>query len=1059
MFLSNLSIKRPVFATMMMLALVVLGLFSMRRLPLDEMPNVEFPFLMVQTVYQGASPEAVEREVTKKIEEAVNPVEGVKRIESSSVEGVSTIFIEFELSTKVMDAQADVRAKLDALRPSLPDDIETPVVSRFDFRQSPIVSLALSGEGWAMRDLTQLATETISRRIETVDGVGNVTVVGGLQREIQILLEPPRMEALGVSPDMVVAALRRENMDAPAGRVERGIGEQLVRVKGRVRDPQQFANVVIAVRGGAPVRLGEVARIADTQEEERSAAEFSGRRAIGIDIRRISGSNIVAVADGVRQAVDELNAQLPRGVRLETIRDNSVWIRESLSDVKTTLVLGALLTVMIVFLFLNSWRSTVITGLTLPVSVISAFLAIYMFGFTINTMTLMALSLAIGMLIDDAIVVRENIVRHVEHGEDHYTAAGQGTSEIGFAVLATTMSVLAVFIPVGFMGGIVGKFFFEFGITVAFAIAVSLFVSFTLDPMLSSIWYDPQAEGHAERGPVGKLLERFNGRFRELGVWYRGVIAWALDHRKATAGIALGAFVLAMSLFGVGAVGGEFMPKSDRSEFEITLETPVGSTLAYTRSKADEVDRFVRALPEVQYTYLSIAGGMQATVTDGTLYVRLKPRAERSRGQEEMMVVLRRELQHFRGLRAYVLEAGGMGGGQRPIQVNILGPDLTQLEGISGRALAAVRDVPGLVDLSSSLEGRKPEFVVTLDRDLAAQMGVTIGSVSTGLRTVLSGTTATDFEDASGLTHDVVVRLASEYRESATDLARVPLATTRVDLRTGSLVMVPLGQVAHIEPGGAPSEIKRYKLERMVRLEGNTQGRTLTQVSADIDRRLRQPGILPTGYRIATGGEQEMFIESVGYIIESLVLAIVFVYLILASQFGSFLQPLAIMLSLPLSLIGVMLALMVTRGTFNMLSMIGVIMLMGLVTKNAILLVDFANKARQAGSSRREALIDAGQIRLRPILMTTFAMIFGMMPTALALGEGGEFRAPMARAVIGGLITSTLLTLIVVPVVYTFFDDFGSRVLGWVSSFNKAGSEGRRAEELPPAVPEQVPAD
>ena len=518
------------------------------------------------------------------------------------------------------------------------------------------------------------------------------------------------------------------------------------------------------------------------------------------------------------------------------------------------------------------------------------------------------------------------------------------------------------------------------------------------------------------------------------------------------------AFVLAMSLFGMGAVGGEFMPKSDRSEFQITLETPVGSTLGYSLAKAEEIDRYLRSLPEVEYTYLSIAGGMQATVTDGTLYVRLKPRAERSRDQEAIMAALRRDLPRFGGIRAYVLEAGGMGGGQRPIQVNILGPDLAQLQAVSDRALAAVRDVPGLVDLSSSLEGRKPEFVVQLDRDLAAQMGVTIGSVSTGLRTVVLDRDQRPWPGAH-LAHDVVVRLAPEYRQSAADLARVPLATTRVDQRTGSLVMVPLGQVARIEAGSAPSEIKRYKLERMVRLEGSYQGRTLTQVSKDIDRRLRQPGILPTGYRIATGGEQEMFVESVGYIVESLILAIVFVYLILASQFGSFLQPLAIMLSLPLSLIGVMLGLMVTRGSFNMLSMIGVIMLMGLVTKNAILLVDFANKARDAGSSRRDALIDAGQIRLRPIIMTTLAMIFGMLPTALALGEGGEFRAPMARAVIGGLITSTLLTLIVVPVVYTFFDDLGSRVVGFVSARNRAEAP-RHAHGLAPGrLPEGSPAD
>ena len=1060
MFLSNLSIKRPVFATMMMLALVVLGLFSMRRLPLDEMPDVDLPFLLVQTRYPGAGPDAVEREVTKKIEEAINPIQGVKHIESSSVEGYSTVFVEFELGTKIMDAQADTRAKIDAIRLDLPSDIDPPLVSRFDFRQSPIVSLALSGEGWAQRDLTQLATETISRRIETVDGVGNVTVVGGLEREIDVLLLPPRMEALGVSPDMVVAALRRENMDAPAGRVERGIGEQLVRVKGRVRDPQQFANLVVTVRGGVPVRLGEVARIADTQEEERSAAEYSGKRAIGIDIRRVTGSNVVEVADGVRQAVAELNAQLPKGVHLDEIRDTSKWIRESLNDVRMTLVLGALLTVLIVFLFLNSWRSTVITGLTLPVSVISAFLALYVFNFTINTMTLMALSLAIGMLIDDAIVVRENIVRHVERGEDHYTAAGAGTSEIGFAVLATTLTVLAVFVPVGFMGGIVGRFFFQFGITVAFAIAVSLFVSFTLDPMLSSIWYDPQAEGHAERGPVGKALERFNGKFRDIGVWYRGVIAWALDHRRATVGIAVGAFVLAMMLLGVGAVGGEFFPKSDRSEISVGFETPVGSSLAYTRAKAEEIDRYLRSLPEVAFTYLTIGGDQQRTVTAGTIYTKLRPRAERARGQEEFKSYVRHALAGFRGVTTSINDASGMGGGQKPIQINILGPDLGRLRTISDSALAVIRHVPGLVDLKSSLEGQKPEFEVELDRDLAANLGVTIGSVSTGLRTVLSGTTASDFEDEAGLAHDVVVRLAPEYRESAADLARVPLATTRADTRTGALVMVPLGQVAHISPSGAPAEIKRYQLERMVRLEANYEDRPLTKVSADIQKRLARADVLPVGYRYVTGGMQEMFVESVGYILESLALAVIFVYLILASQFGSFLQPLAIMLSLPLSLIGVMLGLLLTRSTFNMLSMIGVIMLMGLVTKNAILLVDFANKARDAGSARREALIDAGQIRLRPIIMTTLAMIFGMLPTALALGEGGEIRAPMARAVIGGLITSTLLTLIVVPVVYTYYDDLGGRVLALFAKRKRVERAVAAGEEpAPGAEPEGVPAD
>jgi hydrophobic/amphiphilic exporter-1 (mainly G- bacteria), HAE1 family len=1056
-FLSELSIKRPVFATMMMLALVVLGLFSLRRLKLDDMPDVELPFVMIQVSYPGASTEAVERDVTKKIEEAVNPIEGVDRIESSSLEGYATIFIQFTLQTKVMNAQADVRSALDAIRGDLPVDIDPPVVSRFDFRQNPIVSLAMSGRGWAMRDLTQLATETVSRRLETVDGVGSVTVVGGLDREIDVLLVPPRMDALGVSPDMVSAALRRENMDTPAGRVEQDNAEQLVRVKGRITDPKDFGSVVVTTRNGVPVRLAEVARVEDAQEEERTLAEFSGRRAIGIDIRKVSGANTVDVAKGIKQVVAQLNAQLPEGVRLEVIRDNSTWIKDSLADVQLALVLGALLTVLIVFLFLNSWRSTVITGLTLPVSIISAFVVIYAMNFTINTMTLMALSLAVGILIDDAIVVRENIVRHVERGEDHHTAAGAATSEIGFAVFATTMSILAVFVPVGFMGGIVGRFFFQFGITVAFAVAVSLFVSFTLDPMLSSLWYDPQAAGHAERGPIGKRLERFNDAFRGYGKRYRGVIAWSLEHRLAVLGIAGGAFVGAMGLMAVGAVGGGFFPTTDRSELNVTIQTPVGSSVGYTQGKGEEVDRYLRSRPEVAYTYFTIGGGMQRTVTDGTIYVRLKPRSQRRLSQQQFMIALRGGLAGFRGVKAGIMEAGGMGGGQLPVQVNILGPDMARLQVLNDQMMAAITDVPGLVDLKSSLEGRKPEYVIQLDRDLAANIGLSVGSLSGALRTVLAGQTATNFEDAAGVTHDVVVRVAPEYRTSYADLARVPVATTGMNARTLAPVMVPLGQVATIQPSGAPAEIKHLALERMARIEGNYEGRALTQVMGDIRKRMAAVA-LPPGYRIDFGGEQKNFAETTGYVLESLTLAIIFVYLILASQFGSFLQPLAIMLSLPLSIIGVLVALMLTGDTLNILSMIGVIMLMGLVVKNAILLVDFTNKAREQGATRRQALIDAGEIRFRPIIMTTSAMIFGMLPTALALGQGGEFRAPMARAVIGGLITSTLLTLIVVPVVYTYLDDFGSRVLVRVT----AGKRARAKREAPaPVAPEPagVPAD
>jgi HAE1 family hydrophobic/amphiphilic exporter-1 len=1049
MFLSDLSIKRPVFATMMILALVVLGLFSYRRLNIDQFPDVEFPFLVIQTRYSGASPTSVEREVSKKIEEQVNTVEGVKQIQSTSTEGFSTIVVQFNLGTKVMDAQADVRAKIDAIRQDLPKDIDPPVISRANPSDQPIFVLSVRGQDWALRDLTRLADEVVSRRIENIAGVGSVTLVGGLKREIHVLLVPDRLHALGVSPDMVTSAVQRENGDVPAGRVEQGNAENLVRVAGKIRDPRDFAKLIVTTRGGIPVRLGHIARIEDAQEEERDAAFVNGERAVALEVRKTSGANTVAVADGVKGVIDQLNRTLPHGVALATVQDNSTWIRNSVDDVQKTLLEGAFLTVLIVFLFLNSWRSTVITGLTLPVSVIASFLAIYAFGFTLNIMTLMALSLAIGILIDDAIVVRENIVRHVERGEDHYTAAKHGTAEIGFAVMATTFSVIAVFIPVAFMKGIVGRFFFPFGITVAFAVLVSLFVSFTLDPMLSSLWYDPQAEGGAARGPIGRALVRFNDSFHGLGQRYRRVIAWALDHRLTTMGIAVAAFLGAMSLFFLGLVGGQFMPNSDDEQTALTIETPVGSSVAYTSGKALELARYLKAQPEVALTYTTVGGAQQNNaVNKGQIYVKLTPKSARQRSQQQLEAALRQALPRFQGVTARVVQIGAAGGSRAPIELNLEGAELVRLQEMSDRTLSTIRDVPGLVDLHSSLEGRKPEFTVDVNRDLAADVGLSIGAIGDALRPVLAGEKAGTWDDETGLAHDVVVRLAPEARQTEADVARIPLASSQVDRRTGTPVMVPLGQVADIHLSGAPNEIKRLDLERVATIEGSYQGRPLTEVVSDVQARLAKLP-LPPGYRFDFGGEQKDFVETVGYILESLTLAIVFIYLILASQFGSFLQPLAIMLSLPLSLIGVMLGLMVTRGTFNIMSMIGVIMLMGLVTKNAILLIDFANQARARGAERRAALIDAGELRLRPIVMTTLAMIFGMLPTALALGAGAEFRAPMAHAVIGGLITSTLLTLVVVPVVYTYLDDFGS----WVGALVKQWTGA------PEARPAEVAAD
>jgi HAE1 family hydrophobic/amphiphilic exporter-1 len=666
----------------------------------------------------------------------------------------------------------------------------------------------------------------------------------------------------------------------------------------------------------------------------------------------------------------------------------------------------------------------VITGLTLPVSVISAFVAIYAFGFTLNTMTLMALSLSIGILIDDAIVVIENIVRHRELGEDHFTAASRGTREIFLAVMATTLSIVAVFVPVAFMGGIIGRFFFEFGLTVAFAVLVSLFVSFTLTPMLSAWWgVEPHHGGGGN--PLARAIGGFNRWFDRVAERYRGVIAWALGRRKTTLGLAFASLVGAFLLFPM--IGGGFMPDMDAGEFAVTFETPEGSSIDYTRQKALQIAGVLAELEGVDYTYATVGAGATGTVTAGDVYVALEPADERTHSQDELMVMARARLAPIYGVAVSVLDAGGVGGAQKPLIVNIRGQDVEQLQAISERIASAMRAIPGVVDIETSLGQPRPEYRIDLNRDVANDLGLDVSQVAGSVRPLVAGQTATTWEDPSGEERDVVVQLEPTQRASLEDIATLPIATGR-ESAAGGTVTVPLGQVARIEEGSAPAQIDRQDLERVASVSASTAPElSISEASAAIRGAIGELD-MPAGYSAQLGGETEQLEETVGYVLESILLAVILIFLILASQFESLTQPFAIMLSLPLSLIGVLLALLVTNDTLNMMSMIGVIMLMGLVTKNAILLVDNANERRTLGADRRTALIEAGRVRLRPILMTTLAMIAGMAPIAIGMGEGGGFRAPMARAVIGGLITSTLLTLIVVPVAYTYFDDIG----GWV---------------------------
>jgi len=1038
MFLTRISVSNPVFATMMMVAIVVIGLFSYQRLGIDQFPDVDIPTVVVTTAYPGASPQAVEGDVTEKVEEAVNTISGVDTVTSRSYEGVSVVIVEFGLETPSQQAAEDVREKVSAIRGDLREEVEDPEVTRFDPDSAPIVSVAVESPTRSLRDLTTLTDETILRRFQTIPGVGSATIVGGVKRQIDVLLKPDRMEALNVGVDRVLQTLRAETRDLPAGTLTAGRQDRAVEIAGAVKSPAELGALIVDRRGGTPVRLSDVATIRDAAAEKASVALFNGKPALAVDIVKVQGANTIAVADGVFAAVREMQERLPADVTLSVVRDSSKGIRSSVDNVRSTLVEGGLLTVAIVFLFLHSWRSTVITGLTLPVSVIGTFAALGFFGFTLNTMTLMALSLAIGILIDDAIVVRENISRHIAMGKTHMRAALEGTQEIGLAVLATTLAIVAVFAPLAFMGGIIGRFFYQFGITVAVAVMISLFVSFTLDPMLSSIWRDPSAGRHS-RGPLGWLARGVDHAMDGILAVYNPLLRFSLRRRwlvmLGAAAIFFGSFTL------VPLIGTEFVPSADMGEISVKVTAPVGSSLDYTETKLGQAEAALREFPEVDYTYGAVNSGDAVGRNQASIFVSLKPLAERQRSAEALVEAMRQRLTRIPGVE-FALGLPGVGNG-KPIQISLQGPDNDTLAKISGELRALIAGIPGAVDIESSLKAARPTLAVSLDRALASDLGISLQTLSATLRTLVSGEEAGSFRDPNGQSYEVMVRLPEVARKGVGDIARLPLASS-VPREDGAPHMVSLREVAEITPGTGPSQINRRDMMREVQITANTSGRAAGDANADIAARLE--GVtLPPGYRFVAGGSAKNIAETSGQAGRALIMAVVFIYIVLASQFGSFLQPLAIMASLPLSLIGVFLGLLAWGATLNLFSAIGFIMLMGLVVKNAILLVDFINQARAGGLDRTSAILEAADVRLRPILMTTLAMIFGMVPLALGLGEGGQQRAGMAHAVIGGLISSSLLTLIVVPVLLTLLEDMARRF-----GFNGRPAATPPSEEHPP---------
>ena len=1042
MWFTRVSLQNPVFATMAMLAIVVLGLFSYQRLKVDQFPNIDFPVVVVTTEYPGASPEIIESEISQKIEEGVNAIAGISSLISRSYEGQSVVVIEFQLYVDGRKAAEDVREKVAALRPSLRAEVKEPRVLRFDPASRAVWSVAVLHEAAAdpagnqSVQLTSWADQVLKKRLENVRGVGSITLVGGTKREINIYLDTQAMASMGVSVEQVVNAVRSENQDLPLGAIRSLTQERVLKIDARIKRPEDFGKIIVSRRNGVAITLDRIASVRDGAQEVDSLALRNGQRTLLLNVQKAQDENTITVVDGLNKALAEIRTQLPPGVRLEPVTDNSRPIRVGVDNVRRTLIEGALLTVLIVFLFLNSWRSTVITGLTLPISIIGTFLFMNLFGFTINMITLMALSLCVGLLIDDAIVVRENIVRHVQMGKSAFRASMDGTSEIGLAVLATTFSIVAVFLPIGFMGGIIGKFFHEFGITIVAAVLISMFVSFTLDPMLSSIWHDPsiKPKGASPTPPnmydrsIGRVTGWFERATESLAGIYQRILRWALFHKLSTLALALIIFV--SSIFMVPLLGTEFVPKADFSETSLTFYTPVGSSLEATEAKAKQVDAIVRSYPEVSYTLATINTGNAQGKMYASLYIRLVDRKSRQRSADDIAAALRQRLQQVPGIT--VTHAGLLDsvGGNKQIEFSLQGPDFKELERLSKLVTAKIVTIPGLVDLDSSIKPDKPTFEIEVRPQAASDQGFSVAQLSSTLRTLVAGQTVGNWRAPNDQTYDVNVRLAPDARNAPSDLERLPLAI--ISASDGTVRFARLNQLASIKAGVGPNQINRRDLSREVAINANVYQRASGEVSKEI--RAALDGInFPPGYRYQFGGSTKSMAESFDYAISALVLAVLFIYMILASQFKSFLQPLALMTALPLTLIGVVLALLLFGSTLSMFSIIGVVMLMGLVTKNAILLVDFAIRVRQEhtdedgvlqpGLPRNEALLMAARVRLRPILMTTLAMIFGMLPLAFALTEGSEQRAPMGQAVIGGVITSSLLTLVVVPVAYSYLDD------------------------------------
>ncbi len=1010
--LAKLCIERPVFATMLILSLVVVGTFSYFSLGVDQFPKVDIPTVSVTIDNPGASPEEIETEITKKIEDSINTISKIDELRSTSSEGRALVLVTFELEKNGDVAAQEVQNKVNLVIPDLPLTAKQPVITKFDPDATPIMQIAVSAAR-PVREVTQIADKLIKQRIENAPGVGEVRIIGGVKHEIEVRLDPDKMRAFNLTVTDVLNALKAQNIELPGGRVDAGQKELTVRTMGRIVDARDFNNLIIANRGDYAVLVKDIGFAEDGSEEPRTSSRLDGQTAVTLVVSKQSGENTVAAADAVREALENVRKTLPKDVKAEIVSDQSVFIRAAVGSIKQHLIEGSIFASIIIFLFLANVRTTLIAAIAMPTSIVSTFALMAAMGFTLNQITMLALTLMVGIVIDDAIIVLENIYLFIEEkGMTPFQAAVEGTKEIGLAVMATTLSLLAVFLPVGFMKGIVGRFMSSFGFTAAFAIAVSLLVSFTLTPMLCARFIKPHAKGHGDskESPIFRVLDRY----------YTRMLRWAMAHRGIMVGLSVLVILSVVPLFMF--VGKNFLPADDQSQFNIIMRMPEGSTLAATTNIAEKIAREVRAVPGVKHTLVTDGGGADQAVNAASIYVKLTDVSERTESQQQMMVRVRKMLKEYPPeIKASVELVSAIGGNQSNAEVQYLiaGPNLAKLEEYSTKLQDAVKKIPDFVDIDSTFRVGKPELRVDIDRQKAADLGVQAQDIAQALNVLVAGQVASNF-NAGDDQYDVRVRAQGEYRASVDGLKRMTVASSK----RGA---VSLDELVKIQQGTGPASISRANRQRQVTLLGNiapggSQAKILQLIGEDVAALNMDPGYV-TGL---TGGSKELG-RTGYYFILAFSLTFIFMYIVLAAQFESFIHPFTILLTLPLAVPFGVLSLLIANQTVNIFTGLGLLLLFGIVKKNAILQIDHTNGLRRAGMERNAAIIQANRDRLRPILMTTIALVAGMIPLVASSGTGAATNRSIGVLVVGGQTLCLVLTLLAVPVFYSLFEDLGEK--------------------------------